>query len=1045
MLVWSAKGHLVKHHQENNLAQATSHHHPVTCQEQENQKSGQQLVGGSKSGAHLAASSSPFAVATLPPERWIPLPSYVGAKSRASSATVPQNAKSSISTSTSTTHTPPPIDQLGQHSTPHKQVLKQHQQQQADKQQQQQQQIQSEAARQLITFNLTQLILDRFGYVFEGQKEETWLELTKIQAAVNKSLSEELASANESQFSPLETRSNLADSSSSSSASLRSSGPERKFFRVHDRVFSRVELPESAFRRRSSSRQGVQQEQSGDNGQCAPHIGCINDLPNFPTLLRLKMNVSASFTIYTRDGPKSGSRIAFEPLIHHQLEQQDNGKEVAASEWEIHQQLANSLREAERLTNQLDLAFGSLSKQVGASIGVNTVHKLRRNRNTGSSSSSSSSSASGSSFTNSGRVKVHRKRQETSQTSSGRPLGGSELATSAKSWLSAMRIARSEELPFDMAAIEQARFNGSQETRVIIGGYFAKEDEEWIEELVRQWLLLEPNGNVIKVSWQEANRGLYHTAAHNSRIVGRQLSLFLHYLDQIYGINLDKFHLVGHSLGAHIAGFVGADNEGQIARITGLDPAGPIFIELNASMRLDASDAKLVDVLHTNGGTITKGALGLSTPLGHIDYYCNGGSLQPGCYFSSVTKSIMDPVERIACNHRRSYRYFTELIRLAVHQKERAPTRSGRPSLAAFPKAFLFGEPKQEADLARLVNPDLTVMRQLGPSGRLSHSLSGETPLQRDSQAELGAHPGPQLSRRIEFHLMQPEMPTLAGRNQQRGLYFFKTRSEAPFFASRQYALTLRLSQQVRRKMVLFVKLNSTLVAELELDELRSGGNSFLFVPADSKLIDHRAIAEGRLRAPDLWLMWRQRSFNLLLSHHQNELQMSSIELTLMDNYLDWADTLDESHDQLDPDAQQSGRPTRGGDLEPESELGDEQERGLAEVGALSNERLEQLGQTDGRPAAEQQQHKSQSVADGRSVRQVFTIRYGPTLAPQTRDQDHADLAVLLAAHQAGPNSSSSTRPIWQEHSSVPIVLLRNQWHKFADGRAVLLEGQTVA
>lgn len=96
-------------------------------------------------------------------------------------------------------------------------------------------------------------------------------------------------------------------------------------------------------------------------------------------------------------------------------------------------------------------------------------------------------------------------------------------------------------------------------------------------------------------------------------------------------IPLSNFHVLGHSLGAHIAGFTGKQVKRltgkRIARITGMDPAGPLFEGIRSKrMRLSKEDAQVVEVLHTNGGF-----LGYLTPLGSIDFYANNGQIQPNC------------------------------------------------------------------------------------------------------------------------------------------------------------------------------------------------------------------------------------------------------------------------------------------------------------------------------------------------------------------------------------------------------------------------------
>lgn len=43
---------------------------------------------------------------------------------------------------------------------------------------------------------------------------------------------------------------------------------------------------------------------------------------------------------------------------------------------------------------------------------------------------------------------------------------------------------------------------------------------------------------------------------------------------------------------------------------TGLDPAGPLFEAQHPKARLDSSDAKFVDVIHSNGENLILGGLG---------------------------------------------------------------------------------------------------------------------------------------------------------------------------------------------------------------------------------------------------------------------------------------------------------------------------------------------------------------------------------------------------------------------------------------------------
>ncbi|KAM9088201.1 lipase member I isoform 2-T2 [Megaptera novaeangliae] len=170
------------------------------------------------------------------------------------------------------------------------------------------------------------------------------------------------------------------------------------------------------------------------------------------------------------------------------------------------------------------------------------------------------------------------------------------------------------------------KFNRRKKTVWLIHGYRPMgSTPPWLQNFVRI-LLDQDDINIIVVDW---NRGattfFYSRAVKNTRKVAVSLSRYIQTLLK-HGASLDNFHFIGVSLGAHISGFVGKIFHGQVGRITGLDPAGPQFSGKPSKGKLDYTDANIVDVIHTD----TNG-LGIKEPLGHIDFYPNGGKKQPGC------------------------------------------------------------------------------------------------------------------------------------------------------------------------------------------------------------------------------------------------------------------------------------------------------------------------------------------------------------------------------------------------------------------------------
>ncbi|MEE6468190.1 hypothetical protein FKM82_008197 [Ascaphus truei] len=186
--------------------------------------------------------------------------------------------------------------------------------------------------------------------------------------------------------------------------------------------------------------------------------------------------------------------------------------------------------------------------------------------------------------------------------------------------------------------------NVTRKTIFIIHGYRPTgAPPVWLNSTVQRLLYIQ-DMNIILVDW---NRGattvIYHHAAGKTKAVANILKALIDDM-LLQGASLDSIYMIGVSLGAHISGFVGKMYNGSIGRITGLDPAGPLFNGQPPEERLDHTDAQFVDVIHSDID-----GLGYRENLGHIDFYPNGGTDQPGC-----PTTILSGSEYFKCDHQRS-------------------------------------------------------------------------------------------------------------------------------------------------------------------------------------------------------------------------------------------------------------------------------------------------------------------------------------------------------------------------------------------------------
>lgn len=185
-------------------------------------------------------------------------------------------------------------------------------------------------------------------------------------------------------------------------------------------------------------------------------------------------------------------------------------------------------------------------------------------------------------------------------------------------------------------AMSRAVLGKSKRVFVLLHGYTGYKDFSPNPE-IRPEIMRHGDHSVISVDYKPlAPEPCYIQAVHNLPLVANCTAQLLDYMMSQSMFSLKDLHIIGFSLGAQTAGMIGTFvKTGKLLRITGLDPAKPLFTFAPAEYKLTKDKAVFVDVLHTD--ILARGVL---RAAGHADFYVNGGIEQPGCSFQRNTSGF---------------------------------------------------------------------------------------------------------------------------------------------------------------------------------------------------------------------------------------------------------------------------------------------------------------------------------------------------------------------------------------------------------------------
>ncbi|KDR07327.1 Pancreatic lipase-related protein 3 [Zootermopsis nevadensis] len=228
-------------------------------------------------------------------------------------------------------------------------------------------------------------------------------------------------------------------------------------------------------------------------------------------------------------------------------------------------------------------------------------------------------------------------------------------------------------IPFNTSmknmSLDGSYYSAGKATVILLSGWLMRIDgKPWAS--VGPAILSNVDANVIYANYSYVTSNInYPQVVSDIRRLATLVCKFVSYLIDEKGVSKNKIHLVGMSLGSHVASYVGKCIN-DLGRITGLDPAGPLFNGFNCTIHLCKGDAQFVDAIHTNGNPVW--GFGTHTENNDVDINMNGGWDQPLCgvpdkntipNITAGNYTSMDILKTFMCSHLRAIYYYVEALR----------------------------------------------------------------------------------------------------------------------------------------------------------------------------------------------------------------------------------------------------------------------------------------------------------------------------------------------------------------------------------------------